>query len=216
MPNCAAAMSSSPARDDRFTPVRRSDGLPKSRRPTRVRSTKPRSSNRPFPSARSAVSWSSRSSFRSIEVVEGPKLAPTVGFAVLAVFLQTVFAQSYDLSRHRAVVRHDRRRFVRRQSGGSPGRALRHHRRRARRLLRRNRRRVDDCDDAHGARRRRNLAHVFFRRRRHARRAGGNRDRSARCDLLDRHEHRAATRADSRSFTYTPRSGKPPSPGPAR
>jgi rod shape-determining protein MreD len=38
------------------------------------------------------VSWSSRSSFRSIEVVEGPKLAPTVGFAVLAVFLQTAFA----------------------------------------------------------------------------------------------------------------------------
>jgi rod shape-determining protein MreD len=39
------------------------------------------------------VSWSSRSSFRSIEVVEGPALAPTVGLAVLAVFLQTTFAQ---------------------------------------------------------------------------------------------------------------------------
>jgi len=39
------------------------------------------------------VSWSSRSSFRSIEVVEGPALWPTVGLTVLAVFLQTMFAQ---------------------------------------------------------------------------------------------------------------------------
>jgi rod shape-determining protein MreD len=37
------------------------------------------------------VSWSSRSSFRSIEVVEGPALAPTVGLVVLAVFIQTMF-----------------------------------------------------------------------------------------------------------------------------
>jgi rod shape-determining protein MreD len=39
------------------------------------------------------VSWSSRSSFRSIEIVEGPALAPTVGLAVLAIFFQTMFAQ---------------------------------------------------------------------------------------------------------------------------
>ncbi len=38
------------------------------------------------------MSWSSRSSFRSIEVVEGPALAPTVGLAVLAVLAQTMFA----------------------------------------------------------------------------------------------------------------------------
>ncbi len=34
-----------------------------------------------------------RSSFRSIEVVTGPALLPTVGFAVLALFVQTMFAQ---------------------------------------------------------------------------------------------------------------------------
>lgn len=39
------------------------------------------------------MSWSSRSSFRSIEVVEGPALAPTVGLTILAVFAQTMFAQ---------------------------------------------------------------------------------------------------------------------------
>jgi rod shape-determining protein MreD len=39
------------------------------------------------------VSWSSRNKFRSIEVVVGPALAPTIGLAVLAVFIQTMFAQ---------------------------------------------------------------------------------------------------------------------------
>ncbi len=34
----------------------------------------------------------SRSSFRSIEVVAGPALAPTIGLTVLAVFVQTMFA----------------------------------------------------------------------------------------------------------------------------
>jgi rod shape-determining protein MreD len=34
-----------------------------------------------------------RNSFRSIEVVSGPALVPTIGFAVLAVFVQTMFAQ---------------------------------------------------------------------------------------------------------------------------
>jgi rod shape-determining protein MreD len=38
------------------------------------------------------VSSSSRNSFRSIEVVAGPALAPTVGLTVLAVFIQTMFA----------------------------------------------------------------------------------------------------------------------------
>ncbi len=39
------------------------------------------------------MSWSSRSNFRSIEVVAGPALAPAIGLTVLAVFVQTVFAQ---------------------------------------------------------------------------------------------------------------------------
>jgi rod shape-determining protein MreD len=39
------------------------------------------------------MSWSSRNNFRSIEVVTGPTLAPTVGLTVLAVFVQTMFAQ---------------------------------------------------------------------------------------------------------------------------
>jgi len=39
------------------------------------------------------VSSFSRSSFRSIEVVAGPALVPTIGLTVLAVFVQTVFAQ---------------------------------------------------------------------------------------------------------------------------
>jgi rod shape-determining protein MreD len=39
------------------------------------------------------VSSFSPSRFRSIEVVTGPALVPTIGWTVLAVFLQTVFAQ---------------------------------------------------------------------------------------------------------------------------
>lgn len=39
------------------------------------------------------MSSSLRSSFRSIEVVSGPALLPAVGFAVLALFVQTMFAQ---------------------------------------------------------------------------------------------------------------------------
>jgi rod shape-determining protein MreD len=39
------------------------------------------------------VSSFSRSSFRSIEVVAGPALAPTIGLTVAAVFVQTMFAQ---------------------------------------------------------------------------------------------------------------------------
>jgi rod shape-determining protein MreD len=38
------------------------------------------------------VSSFSRSSFRSIEVVTGPALAPAIGFTILAVFVQTMFA----------------------------------------------------------------------------------------------------------------------------
>jgi len=34
-----------------------------------------------------------RSRFRSIEVVTGPALAPTVGWTALAVLVQTMFAQ---------------------------------------------------------------------------------------------------------------------------
>lgn len=39
------------------------------------------------------MSLYSRSKFRSIEVVPGPALLPTIGFAILAVFTQTMFAQ---------------------------------------------------------------------------------------------------------------------------
>lgn len=39
------------------------------------------------------MSWSSRNNYRSIEVVAGPALAPTIGLTILAVFIQTMFAQ---------------------------------------------------------------------------------------------------------------------------
>ncbi len=35
----------------------------------------------------------SRSNFRSVEVIAGPALLPSIGFAALAVFVQTMFAQ---------------------------------------------------------------------------------------------------------------------------
>jgi rod shape-determining protein MreD len=47
------------------------------------------------------VSSYSRSSFRSVEVVAGPALLPAIGFALLAVFVQTMFAQFIVF--HRAV-----------------------------------------------------------------------------------------------------------------
>src|ERR1035438_8480395 len=93
MQSFGAATSSSPARDARSTPARRSGASRRSLPPTPAHSIKARLSNLRSHSARSAVSWSSRSSFRSIEVVEGPALWPTIGLAVLAVFLQTMFAQ---------------------------------------------------------------------------------------------------------------------------
>lgn len=40
------------------------------------------------------VSWSFRSKFRSIEIVNGPAFWPTVGWVALAVFVQTVLAPS--------------------------------------------------------------------------------------------------------------------------
>jgi rod shape-determining protein MreD len=47
------------------------------------------------------VSSSFRSSFRSIEVVAGPALVPSIGFAVAAVFVQTMFG--HDVAFHGAV-----------------------------------------------------------------------------------------------------------------
>ena len=38
------------------------------------------------------MSWSFRSKFRSIEIVNGPSLWPSVGWVVLALYAQTVFA----------------------------------------------------------------------------------------------------------------------------